>query len=331
MLARDMEPRTSIPAARLRAVQALSAAGVPVGVMTTVPAQALVGELAPGMLIGSVGLAAAFVYILLTQPERLQRTSSIVEVREAAPPSRLPTRAPDAEETHWRGPVSYADAVAAAAPAIVNVHTAKVITRRAHPLLEDPVFRHFFGDRLGKPRREIETSLGSGVIISSQGYVLTNNHVIDGADEILISLADGRSSRAELIGQDRETDIAVLHIPLNDLQNISLASNADDIQVGDVVLAIGNPLNVGQTVTNGEFLFDFELSVRHQLRDINRLAVHDVREVLVHPDVGAFQGTLGLARLHGGHADHTVSGEPSGRALRAAMQRPGNALEPAIP
>jgi serine protease DegS len=198
----------------------------------------------------TVGLAAAFVYILLTQPERLQRTSSIVEVREAAPPSGQSTRAPDAEETDWRGPVSYADAVAAAAPAIVNVHTAKVITRRAHPLLEDPVFRHFFGDRLGKPRREIETSLGSGVIISSQGYVLTNNHVIDGADEIKVLLSDGRSTSAMVVGVDPDTDLAVLRIELDNLPTVVIGSSMD-LRVGDVALAIGNPFGVGQTVTFG--------------------------------------------------------------------------------
>ena len=198
----------------------------------------------------TVGLAAAFVYILLTQPERLQRTSSIVEVREAAPPSGQSTRAPDAEETHWRGPVSYADAVAAAAPAIVNVHTAKVITRRAHPLLEDPVFRHFFGDRLGKPRREIETSLGSGVIISSQGYVLTNNHVIDGADEIKVLLSDGRSTSAMVVGVDPDTDLAVLHIELDNLPTVVIGSSMD-LRVGDVALAIGNPFGLDHTVTSG--------------------------------------------------------------------------------
>lgn len=198
----------------------------------------------------TVGLAAAFVYILLTQPERLQRTSSIVEVREAAPPSGQSTRAPDTEETDWRGPVSYADAVAAAAPAVVNVHTAKVITRRAHPLLEDPVFRHFFGDRLGKPRREIETSLGSGVIISSQGYVLTNNHVIDGADEIKVLLSDGRSTSAMVVGVDPDTDLAVLRIELDNLPTVVIGSSMD-LRVGDVALAIGNPFGVGQTVTFG--------------------------------------------------------------------------------
>ena len=99
----------------------------------------------------TAGLAAAFLYLLFFQPELLQRDASVVEVREAAPQTAVQAT-PGGNE--WQGPVSYAQAVSAAAPAVVNVHTAKVITRRSHPLLEDPVFRHFFGDRLGKPRRE---------------------------------------------------------------------------------------------------------------------------------------------------------------------------------
>ncbi|MDJ0832036.1 MAG: trypsin-like peptidase domain-containing protein [Gammaproteobacteria bacterium] len=150
------------------------------------------------------------------------------------------------------GPFSYADAVQSSSPSVVTIYTSKTVKQSLHPLLDDPVFDQLFGDQLKKFKRDkTETNLGSGVIMTRSGYIVTNQHVIDGADEILISLADGRSSEAELIGQDRETDIAVLHIPLNDLQNISLANNADDIQVGDVVLAIGNPLNVGQTVTMG--------------------------------------------------------------------------------
>ena len=148
------------------------------------------------------------------------------------------------------GPVSYADAVQRAAPAVVNVHTAKVITRKVHPLLDDPVFQHFFGNRIGQSRREIQTSLGSGVLISKQGYVLTNNHVIDGADEIQVLLADGRSMQATVVGADADTDIAVLHIKADNLPAIVIG-NSKRLRVGDVALAIGNPFGVGQTVTFG--------------------------------------------------------------------------------
>ena len=198
----------------------------------------------------TTGLAAAFLYILLVQPELLQRGTSVVEVREAAPPPVPAAPDPATGQPDRRGPVSYSDAVSAAAPAIVNIHTAKVITRRSHPLLEDPVFRHFFGERLGKPRREIQTSLGSGVIISSQGYVLTNNHVIDGADEIQVLLSDGRSTRAMVVGVDPETDLAVLRIGLGELPTVVIG-NSTELRVGDVALAIGNPFGVGQTVTFG--------------------------------------------------------------------------------
>jgi serine protease DegS len=198
----------------------------------------------------TIGLAAAFLYVLLVQPRLLQREASIVEVREAAPLATAPAPVASSGEPDWRGPVSYADAVATAAPAIVNIHTAKVITRRSHPLLEDPVFRHFFGDRLGKPRHEVQTSLGSGVIISPHGFVLTNNHVIDGADEIQVLLSDGRSARAMVAGVDPDTDLAVLRVALEELPSVVIGDSRN-LRVGDVALAIGNPFGVGQTVTLG--------------------------------------------------------------------------------
>jgi serine protease DegS len=145
---------------------------------------------------------------------------------------------------------SYADAVQRAAPAVVNVYTSKVITRKRHPLLDDPLFRYFFGDQVDVPRRQTQTSLGSGVIVSPQGYVLTNNHVIAGADEIRVLLQDGRSTQAEVVGVDKDTDLAVLRIALNKLPSIAISA-AENQRVGDVVLAIGNPFGVGQTVTLG--------------------------------------------------------------------------------
>jgi serine protease DegS len=199
----------------------------------------------------TAGMAAAFLYILLVQPDLLRNGGNVVEVKETIQqPAPDNTAAGEAVGPHGAGPVSYADAVALAAPAVVNVHTAKVITRRVHPLLDDPVFQHFFGNRFKQSRQAIQTSLGSGVIISAQGYILTNNHVIDGADEIQVLLADGRSSRATVVGIDVDTDLAVLHIGIDDLPSIVIGDSGK-LRVGDVALAIGNPFGVGQTVTLG--------------------------------------------------------------------------------
>lgn len=196
----------------------------------------------------TAGLAAAFLYILLVQPDLLEARSGIVEVRESPAPPAAAAAAPLAQD--WSGPVSYSRAVERAAPAVVNVHTAKLITHRVHPLLDDPVFRHFFGDRFLQQRREIQTNLGSGVIISTQGYILTNNHVIEGADEIQVLLSDGRKAQATVVGVDAETDLAVLRISLDDLPSV-IIGDSTNLRVGDVALAIGNPYGVGQTVTFG--------------------------------------------------------------------------------
>ncbi|WP_296254081.1 Do family serine endopeptidase AlgW [Pseudomonas sp. UBA4194] len=149
-----------------------------------------------------------------------------------------------------QGPVSYADAVAIAAPAVANLYTTKVVNKSAaHPLFEDPQFRRFFGDNLPKQRRW-ESSLGSAVIMSPEGYLLTNNHVTSGADQIVVALKDGRETLARVIGSDPETDLAVLKIDLKNIPSITIG-RSDGIHIGDVALAIGNPFGVGQTVTMG--------------------------------------------------------------------------------
>ncbi|MCL9803285.1 Do family serine endopeptidase AlgW [Pseudomonas sp. rhizo66] len=148
-----------------------------------------------------------------------------------------------------QGPVSYADAVTIAAPSVVNLYTTKVINKPAHPLFEDPQFRRFFGDNSPKQKR-MESSLGSGVIMSPEGYILTNNHVTSGADQIVVALKDGRETLARVIGSDPETDLAVLKIDLKTLPAITVG-RSDSIRIGDVALAIGNPFGVGQTVTMG--------------------------------------------------------------------------------
>ena len=193
----------------------------------------------------TVGIVAAFL-MLLFKPEWFETGKSVIEVHQA--PARA-TPAVHGQSMAFER-VSYADAVEPAARAVVNVYTTKVITRKRHPLLDDPLLRHFFGDQLSKPRKQTQTSLGSGVIVSPQGYVLTNNHVIAGADIVKILLQDGRSSRATVVGVDKDTDLAVLRIELDDLPSIAIGSTTN-LRVGDVALAIGNPYGVGQTVTLG--------------------------------------------------------------------------------
>ena len=144
-------------------------------------------------------------------------------------------------------PGSYREAAGRAMPAVVNILTSKAMHEN-HPLLKDPFFRRFFGDRL--PPEEQQNSLGSGVIVSPDGYILTNNHVIESADEIEVVLADGRKAPARMVGADPETDLAVIRIDARNLPVMVLGQD-DKARVGDVVLAIGNPFGVGQTVTMG--------------------------------------------------------------------------------
>ena len=146
------------------------------------------------------------------------------------------------------GPVSYTEAVVKAAPAVVNIYTTKTVARKLHPFFSDPFFKRFFGNETSQKR--LESSLGSGVIVDPRGYILTNHHVIRGADEILVAMQDGRYSQATVAGLDAETDLAVLHVDLQDLPVILPPANKV-AAVGDVVLAIGNPFGIGQTVTLG--------------------------------------------------------------------------------
>jgi serine protease DegQ len=143
-------------------------------------------------------------------------------------------------------PGSYRDAAGKAMPAVVNILTSKAL-RETHPLLKDPFFRRFFGDKV--PQEQM-ASLGSGVIVSGDGYILTNYHVVEGADEIEVGLADGRKAAASVVGTDPETDLAVIRIKADKLPVIVLG-DPEQARVGDVVLAIGNPFGVGQTVTLG--------------------------------------------------------------------------------
>lgn len=148
---------------------------------------------------------------------------------------------------------SYSAAAKKAMPAVVNIFTSKKALVNPHQkFLDDPNFRQFFGDQLDEMENpdQPENSLGSGVIVSPQGLILTNNHVIATADEIEIALADGRKMSAKVVGTDPETDLALIKIEADNLPAITFASS-DTLNVGDIVLAIGNPFGVGQTVTQG--------------------------------------------------------------------------------
>ena len=189
----------------------------------------------------TIGLALAFIVVYF-YPELIGHQPTVVQLKESDTPI---TNTPPGEHMS-----SYATAVDKAAPAVVNIYTTKLIQERRSPLLDDPLFRHFFNKDSDNPGQRRETSLGSGVIISTQGYILTNNHVIAGADEIAVALHDGRTVQAKLVGADPDSDIAVLKINLPKLPVIPLG-HSKNLRVGDVVLAIGNPFGVGQTVTSG--------------------------------------------------------------------------------
>ena len=187
------------------------------------------------------GILAALL-VLQLYPQFIAPPVTTVEIREAA--------SNDHPLSTGQGVVSYADAVDKAAPAVVNIYTRTLVRQPTNPLLSDPFFRNFFNAEQLPQRERIESSLGSGVILNEQGYVVTNNHVISGADSIVVALRDGREALAKVVGLDPETDLAILKIELNELPSITLAAN-DELRIGDVALAIGNPFGVGQTVTMG--------------------------------------------------------------------------------
>ncbi|ARF83712.1 Do family serine endopeptidase [Burkholderia cenocepacia] len=195
----------------------------------------------------TVLLALMFIVVTL-KPQWLQRqgqlgkqlATPIVALREVAPGIG------GAPAT-----TSYAEAAQKAMPAVVNVFSSKDGSLPPDPRAKDPLFRYFFGDRNARNQQdEPAANLGSGVIVSPEGYILTNQHVVDGADQIEVALADGRTATAKVIGSDPETDLAVLKINMTNLPTITLG-RSDQSRVGDVVLAIGNPFGVGQTVTMG--------------------------------------------------------------------------------
>ena len=191
----------------------------------------------------TVGLAVWFIVATL-KPEwasggfsaRVRPAVSSVQMQEAAPGTPAPN--------------SYRDAARLAMPSVVNIFTTTEARPQKNPFMDDPFFKKFFGDQFEEQQEDKQSSLGSGVIVSPQGYILTNNHVVEAADEIEVALADGRKATAKVVGTDPETDLAVIKISLPNLPAITLA-RSEQATVGDVVLAIGNPFGVGQTVTMG--------------------------------------------------------------------------------
>ncbi|MBT2972026.1 MAG: transcriptional regulator [gamma proteobacterium symbiont of Ctena orbiculata] len=190
----------------------------------------------------TAGLAGAFV-VLFMLPQQTEKAPALNPPQVSRPAIDMPRES---------GPFSYAQAVASASPSVVNIFTAKITTESQSLRFRDPLLQHLFGNMLPEQtRRRLDTSLGSGVIVSEDGYLLTNHHVIEGADEIKVVLANGKSVSVSIVGSDAESDLAVLKIDTDTpLQAIRIDSSGRQ-QVGDVVLAIGNPFGVGQTVTMG--------------------------------------------------------------------------------
>ncbi len=194
----------------------------------------------------AVTVAVAVVFVVATlKPEWVQRRAAVLSPDVLLLPATqaLPVAMPAGGAA-----ISYSAAAKRASPAVVSITASKAPTRNSRS--DEPFLHFFYGDRSRQSRQEPQVGLGSGVIVSSEGYLITNNHVIEGADDIEVMLADGRQARAKIVGTDPESDVAVLKVELDRLPAISFG-DADQLQVGDVVLAIGNPFGVGQTVTSG--------------------------------------------------------------------------------
>ena len=194
----------------------------------------------------SVTVAVAVVFVISTlKPDWLPQRSADPAISGTGEPGKPAETAPGG---------SYREAARKALPSVVHVYTTQKLVAPKHPLVDDPIFRHFFGDS-DESEDQPNSGLGSGVIVSASGYVLTNYHVIEAAEQIEVSLNDGRDLKARLVGSDPETDLAVLQIEAEASEELKLPAislgRMDDVIVGDVVLAIGNPFGVGQTVTMG--------------------------------------------------------------------------------
>ncbi len=193
----------------------------------------------------AVTISVALLFVVSTlKPEWVSDRPALpaITIQEAIAPATAPA---------GRTTTSYAEAAQRALPAVVHIFTSKDVKSQRHPFADDPLFRHFFGDRLDNRPQQRASGLGSGVIVSPEGYVLTNNHVVEAADEIEVALNDGRKLPARIVGRDPESDLAVLQVKADSKLNAITFGHPEQLHVGDVVLAIGNPFGVGQTVTMG--------------------------------------------------------------------------------
>jgi len=189
----------------------------------------------------TIALALYLVYYAVKPDFGRARPATVQQLGTPAQPAATIEAAPVSSANSFRA------AAGRAMPAVVNILTSKAVQRK-HPLMRDPYFKRFFGEP--EEEDDDQNSLGSGVIVSPDGYILTNNHVVEAADDIEVVLADARKAKAKVVGTDPETDLAVIKIDLEKLPVIVLG-HVDQAKVGDVVLAIGNPFGVGQTVTMG--------------------------------------------------------------------------------
>ncbi len=185
---------------------------------------------------------------------------AVVFVIHTLRPDLLPVAARSGVVTLYESPAGdggrvptagFSDAAKKVMPAVVNIFTTTIVKAPSHPFAEDPAFRFFFGDQFDDNEPQQTSSLGSGVIVSKDGYILTNHHVIESADQIEVALSDGRHTKGRVIGSDPDTDLAVIKIDLpSELPSITFG-HSEQARVGDIVLAVGNPFGVGETVTMG--------------------------------------------------------------------------------
>jgi serine protease DegS len=198
-----------------------------------------------------VGLAAAFIAVVVRPELIARRAPAPAPAVQPAPAAPAPAPAAAVATPEPKEPPrivnSYAEAVERAAPAVVNIYTARLVTER----IQRNAIEELFGDARPRFRQRLEQSLGSGVIVDRAGHVITNHHVIATADLIRAQLADGRVAEARVVGRDPDTDLAVLQLDLKERIPVMPLGDADRLRVGDIVLAIGNPVGLSQTVTQG--------------------------------------------------------------------------------